>query len=80
MLDDINWVEDERNSTKEEIESIKKTIKDFADKDLYSANCVEVRFLYKRLRELEGQEPIEEENYEPVFIGGSDVPINGRYE
>lgn len=66
--------------TQKEIEEIKATIKAFADKDLYSANCEEVKYLYKRLRELENREPIEEDDYEPTFIGGSDVPIGGYYE
>lgn len=66
--------------TQKEIEEIKATIKAFADKDLYSANCEEVKYLYKRLRELENREPIEENDYEPIFIGGSDVPIGGYYE
>ena len=66
--------------TQKEIEEIRATIKDFADKDLYSANCEEVKYLYKRLRELENREPIEEDDYEPIFIGGSDVPIGGYYE
>ena len=65
-----------------EIEEIRAIIKDYADHDLYSANCEEVRYLYKRLRQLEGRvdEIDYEEDYEPVFIGGSDVPICGHYE
>ena len=62
------------------IEEIKRIIKDFADADQYSANNEYVKALYRELRELEGREQIEEEDYEPVFIGGSDVPINGYYE
>ena len=66
----------------EEIEEIRKIIKNFADNDLYSANCEEVKHLYKRLRKLEDRvEEIDyEDNYEPIFIGGSDVPICGDYE
>ena len=63
-----------------EIEEIKRIIQDFADKGLYSANCEEVKYFYKRLRELEGREQIEEEDYTPKFINGSDVPIGGYYE
>lgn len=63
-----------------EIEEIRATIKNFADNDLYSTNCEEVKYLYKRLRELENREEIEEDDFEPVFIGGSDVPIGGYYE
>lgn len=66
--------------TQKEIEEIRKEIKEFADQDQYSANNPYVKSLYKRLRELEGREQIEEEDYEPQFIGGSDVPISGRYE
>ena len=65
---------------KERIEEIKRIIKDFADHDQYSANNEYVKALYKELRELEGREQIEEEDYEPIFIGGSDVPIGGYYE
>lgn len=72
----------ERQEKMKEIEEIRNTIQEFAKKDLYSVNCVEVRYLYKRLRELENRvdEIDYEEDYEPVFIGGSDVPISGRYE
>lgn len=72
----------ERQEKMKEIEKIRDTIQEFAKKDLYSVNCVEVRYLYKRLRELENRvdEIDYEEDYEPVFIGGSDVPISGRYE
>jgi len=72
----------ERQEEIKEIEEIKKIIKNFADRDLYSANCEEVKYLYKRLRELEGRidEINYEEDYEPIFIGGSDVPIGGYYE
>lgn len=72
----------ERQEKMKEIEEIRKTIKNFADRDLYSANCVEVKYLYKRLRELENRvdKMDYEEDYEPVFINGSDVPISGRYE
>lgn len=72
----------ERQEKMKEIEEIRDTIQEFAKKDLYSVNCVEVRYLYKRLRELENRvdEIDYEEDYEPIFIGGSDVPISGRYE
>lgn len=69
-----------------EIKETKETIKNFADDDLYSANCIEVKYLYRKLRRLEAElkdveykEP-EEEDYTPQFIGGSDVPIGGHYE
>lgn len=68
------------SSTQKEIEEIRKEIKEFADRDQYSVNNPYVKSLYNRLRELEGREPIEEEDYEPQFIGGSDVPIGGEYE
>lgn len=65
-----------------QIKEIKKRIQEFAEKDLYSVNCEEVKYLYKRLHELEDEyfEERQEEDYEPVFIDGSDVPINGYYE
>lgn len=62
------------------IESIKDEIQEFAEQDQYSVNNPYVKSLYKRLRELEGREQIEEEDYTPQFINGSDVPISGRYE
>lgn len=62
------------------IKEIKKIIKNFADQDQYSANNEYVKALYRQLRELEGREQIKEEHYEPQFIDGSDVPINGYYE
>ena len=67
---------------KKEIEETRRIIRDFASKGLYSANCTEVKFLYRSLRQLEGREIIEDDSrkYEPVFIDGSDVPISGRYE
>ena len=67
-------------NNEERIKEIKRIIKDFADHDQYSANNEYVKALYRELRELEGREQIEEEDYEPVFIGGSDVPIGGYYE
>jgi hypothetical protein len=72
----------ERQDKMKEIEEVRAIIKDFADHDLYSANCEEVRHLYKRLRRLENRvdEIDSEDDYEPIFIGGSDVPINGYYE
>lgn len=66
--------------TQKEIEEIRKKINNFAKQDQYSANNPYVKALYNRLRELEGREQIEEKDYEPQFIGGSDVPVNGRYE
>lgn len=68
------------SSIQKEIEEIRKEIKEFADRDQYSVNNPYVKSLYNRLRELEGKEPIEEDDYEPQFIGGSDVPIGGDYE
>lgn len=70
------------NYKEEKIKEIRQTIKKFAEKDLYSANCEEVKYLYKQLRELEDREYEEEDDddYEPIFIGGSDVPVGGYYE
>lgn len=62
------------------IESIRDEIQEFAEQDQYSVNNPYVKSLYRKLRELEGREQVEEEDYTPQFIGGSDVPINGRYE
>ena len=72
-----NMTEEER---KERIAEIRKIIKNFADQDQYSANNEYVKALYRQLRDLEGRPQIEEEDYEPVFIGESDVPIGGHYE
>lgn len=66
--------------TEERIQEIKRIINNFANEGQYSANNEYVKALYRELRELEGREQIEEEDYTPQFIGGSDVPINGRYE
>lgn len=66
--------------TQKEIEEIREKINEFAKQDQYSANNPYVKALYNRLRELEGREQIEEEDYEPQFIGDSDVPICGDYE
>lgn len=66
--------------TEKRIKEIKRIIKEFADQDQYSANNEYVKALYRQLRELEDREQIEEEDYEPQFIGGSDVPISGYYE
>lgn len=67
--------------TQERIKEIKRIIKDFADNDQYSANNEYVKALYRELRELENREIEEEEDdYQEYFIGGSDVPISGRYE
>ena len=71
-----------------EIEETRAIIKDFADHDLYSANCETVKYLYKKIRRLESElketnyeeDDYKEDDYEPIFIGGSDVPINGHYE
>ena len=71
---------DDNMSDEKRIEEIRRIIKDFADADQYSANNEYVKALYRELRELEGREQIEEEDYEPVFIGESDVPIGGYYE
>lgn len=72
-----NYTEEEREAKIKEIRAI---IKDFADNDQYSANNEYVKALYRQLRDLENRPQIEEEDYEPVFIGGSDVPICGHYE
>ena len=76
------WTQDYTKEEKEKrIEEIRQTINKFAKQDQYSANNEYVKALYRELRELEGRKQIEEEDdYEPVFIGGSDVPISGRYE
>lgn len=66
--------------SQERIKEIRRIINDFANQGQYSVNNPYVKTLYKELRELEGREQIKEENYEPQFIGESDVPINGRYE
>lgn len=66
--------------SEERIQEIKRIINNFANEGQYSANNEYVKALYRELRELEGREQIEEEDYTPQFIGGSDVPINGRYE
>lgn len=66
--------------TETEIKNIKATIRDFAKHDLYSANCIEVKMLYRRLRELENRPQPKEEDFTEKWIDGSDVPINGRYE
>lgn len=76
----------EKWQIEKEIEEVKEIIENFAKQDLYSANCVEVKYLYKRLHRLEAEldeveyEEPEEDDYEPVFIGDSDVPIGGYYE
>ena len=75
-----------KEQIKEQIEETRQIINNFAARDLYSANCTEVKYLYKRLHQLEAEleeieyEEPEEDDYEPVFIGGSDVPIGGYYE
>ena len=76
----------EKQRKLDRIEEIHEIIQDFASKDLYSANCETVKYLYKELHRLEAEvedmeyEEPEEWDYEPQFIGGSDVPINGYYE
>lgn len=75
------WTEDYTTKKREErIKEIRKIIKDFANNDQYSVNNEYVKALYRELRSLEGREQVEERDYTPQFIGGSDVPINGRYE
>ena len=75
-----------KEQIKAEIKETKEIINNFAARDLYSANCTEVKYLYKRLHQLEAEleeveyEEPEEDDYEPVFIGDSDVPIGGYYE
>lgn len=64
----------------DEIQRIRKLIKEYAQHGLYSANCIEVKMLYKQLRELKNREPVPNEDYTEMFIDGSDVPINGNYE
>ena len=66
--------------SEERIQEIKRIINNFANEGQYSANNEYVKALYRELRELEGREQIKEKDYTPQFIGGSDVPINGRYE
>ena len=65
-----------------QIKEIKEKIQKFAEKDLYSVNCEEVKYLYKQLHELQDEyfEERQKEDYTPRFIGGSDVPIGGYYE
>ena len=75
------WTKDYTEEEREKrIAEIKAIIKDFADHDQYSINNEYVKALYRELRDLENREQIKEDNYEPVFIGGSDVPIGGYYE
>ena len=75
------WTEDYTTEEREErIKEIRRIIKDFADNDQYSVNNEYVKALYRELRDLESREQIKEEDYEPRFIGGSDVPICGGYE
>lgn len=77
---------EERKKKMQRIEEIERIIRDFASKDLYSANCVEVKYLYREKRRLQAEiddadyEEAIEEDYTPQFIGGSDVPIDGYYE
>lgn len=67
-------------NTEQEIQRIREIIRDFARKDLYSANCIEVKMLYRRLRELENRPQHKEEDFTEKWIDESDVPVNGRYE
>ena len=75
-----------KEEIQEQIKETKQIIDNFAKQDLYSANCIEVKYLYRRLRQLEAEledveyEEPEEEDYTPQFIGDSDVPIGGYYE
>ena len=71
---------DDNISDEKRIEEIRRIIKDVADVDQYSTNNEYVKALYRELRELEGREQIKEEDYEPIFIDGSDVPIGRYYE
>ena len=71
---------DKMNRTEERIKEIKEIINNFAMQDQYSANNPYVKALYRELRELEGRPQTKDKKYTPQFIGGSDVPINGRYE
>ena len=77
---------EEKKKKMERIEEIERIIQDFARKDLYSANCVEVKYLYREKRRLQAEiddadyEEAIEEDYTPQFIDGSDVPIGGYYE
>lgn len=77
---------EERKKKMERIKEIERIIKNFANQDLYSANCPEVKYLYREKHQLEAEidgidyEEAIEENYTPQFIDGSDVPINGYYE
>ena len=84
ILDDN--MENRKETIKKEIKETRQIINNFAARDLYSANCIEVKYLYRRLHQLEAEleeveyEEPEEEDYTPQFIGGSDVPIGGYYE
>ena len=75
-----------KKQIEDRIEEVRKIIGNFAARDLYSANCTEVKYLYRELHQLEAElnneeyEEPEEDYYEPVFIDGSDVPIRGYYE
>lgn len=65
----------------QEIQEIEQQIQNYAKQDLYSANCTAVKFLYQRLRELRNEQYLnDDDDYEPYFIDGSDVPICGNYE
>lgn len=65
----------------ERIAEIREIIDNFARDGQYSANNPYVKALYRELRELEGREQVQEDDdYEEVFIDGSDVPISGHYE
>lgn len=78
--EEMDFLTKQEEDNMNEIEEIKKTIDEFAKNDQYSANNEYVKNLYRRLRELEGREQVQEETYEEYFIDGSDVPRSGRYE
>ena len=78
--EEMDFLTKQEEDNMNEIEEIKKTIDEFTKNDQYSANNEYVKNLYRRLRELEGREQVQEETYEEYFIDGSDVPRSGRYE
>ena len=65
----------------ERIAEIREIIDNFAREGQYSVNNPYVKALYRELRELESRPQVEDDDdYEEIFIGGSDVPVSGRYE
>lgn len=66
--------------SEERIKEIRRIIDEFAKEGQYSVNNPYVKALYRELRELENRPQVEEKDYTPQFIGGSDVPVNGYYE